>query len=270
MIRIPFLKKSEKDKQSKQRLLECILCFHKNTFSAADIVHKAESNPLFKAAFIDRSGEPVPFTEKDRAKMLSMNEAQSEVVVSKGIKFLDETQTESLQFLHPSHADKPQVMHWVFDANKKNALEGNWLNSLLTHSHFVVGYCGDKEDMFMQSSKVYQLYQKRGIKPVKTIRNEFGDTIVDISQNPGRRKLVKKMWLMASWKMWFGENFYSIVGKERLQLFPKASSIKNLESNVISVELYPDPFEAARPENRAIQKAFREWINMDQLEKDLS
>ena len=82
--------------------------------------------------------------------------------------------------------------------------------------------------------------------------------------------MVRHMWLMSCWKMWFGNNFYPVVKKERIQSFSRASSIEELDNNVISVELYADPFGAMNPDNRAKQNEFRQWINMDQLEKDLA
>jgi hypothetical protein len=266
MIKLPFFGKSKTSKSS-PRLLECVICFRKNTFLAAEVVDIAESNPAFTIAFWDDFDELIPFGENEKKKIISVSPEEND---STPINLTGEDQSNYLHFLHPSGPEKPQVMHWVFNSEKISALDSAWLNSLLTHKNFVVGYCGDKEDMLLQSTNIYQFYKNRGIKPLKTFRNEFGDLQVDVSQNPGKRKLVRGMWLMSCWRMWFGKNFYSVVPKERLSSFPSAHAIQQLENDVVLIELYEDPFKADDRRNRSVQKAFQEWVEMDRLERELA
>lgn len=99
------------------------------------------------------------------------------------------------------------------------------------------------------------------------IQTSSGQTVIDISGNPGRTTFLPGMCLQAAARMWFGGKVFDYIPRNRLLGFPEANRIEELPSGMVFVELFEDPFAAALPENRAKQKAFRDWIWLDELEE---
>lgn len=72
---------------------------------------------------------------------------------------------------------------------------------------------------------------------------------------------------MVAWKMWFGEQFFKLVSKERILSFPHASEIKELPNGQVYVQLYDKIDEPHTPDNIIRQWKWREWLDYDGLEK---
>jgi hypothetical protein len=92
--------------------------------------------------------------------------------------------------------------------------------------------------------------------------------IIDISVNPGHQKETYHMRLMAAPEMWFGPSAWQYFDKDRVKSFPFALDISEIIPDVVHVKLFdyatPD-YEA--PEILKLQKHFREWTKMDEVEK---
>ena len=93
---------------------------------------------------------------------------------------------------------------------------------------------------------------------------------IDIFYNPGHHKLTYKMFLMASPEMWFGNQSMIYFEKERLLSFPKALKTEELTNGVIHINLF-DPRTADYESETilSIQKEFRQWVRMDEIELKL-
>lgn len=98
----------------------------------------------------------------------------------------------------------------------------------------------------------------------------WGGKEYDIKFNPGRSILIPYTWLMVGWKMWFGENFFRIVPKEKILSFPHAVEIKELESGIVYVQLFEDINMPYAPESIFRQWKWREWLDYDSLESQYS
>lgn len=72
---------------------------------------------------------------------------------------------------------------------------------------------------------------------------------------------------MVTWKMWFGEQFFKLVPKEKILSFPYATEIKELSNGNVYVQLYDKVEEPYTPDNIFRQWKWREWLDYDGLEE---
>jgi len=99
------------------------------------------------------------------------------------------------------------------------------------------------------------------------VEYETGIKVYDVTYNPGRKELIGYTWIMPAWKMWFGKGFYHLVPKERILAFPGAVEIKELENDIVYVQLFEKIEESHTKENMDKQWAWRDWLNFDELVK---
>lgn len=179
---------------------------------------------------------------------------------------------DRLLITEPAHRHTNQTIILNFSKEKYDEVF-NLIKPYIYSNKFVVGYCYEIEDHYFQSASNATAYRVKNIEPPteNAYIGEFGDEDIcyDISNNPGRTTLVGHMWLTSSWSMWFGKEFYNYVSKDYLKNFTLAFEIKEMENDVLNIKLYADPMKAAIPENRRIQKLFRDYVKMDELIKNL-
>jgi len=94
-----------------------------------------------------------------------------------------------------------------------------------------------------------------------------GQKKFDISGNPGRENWISSTGLLACWKMWFGEEFYNLVPKERLLNFKGAFKIEELPNDVVFVQLFEKVEDSPTKQAQEIQWFWRKWLNFDELIK---
>jgi hypothetical protein len=159
-----------------------------------------------------------------------------------------------------------QSLHWYL--RDYQLPPAKTLNCLLADPSFVAGFAVDDLDMSIQSEESAGNYGVYGLKyNGPTYWSEFWqEWLIDISGNPGRAVLCRGTWLMAAWKMWFGPHFFQWMPKEQLLAFPYGR-VSELPSGVVEIQLYKAAGEAGRSESRSVQQTFRNWVNMDELEK---
>lgn len=95
--------------------------------------------------------------------------------------------------------------------------------------------------------------------------------VIDIAKNPGHWVETYSTVLMAAPEIWFGPSSWEYFDKDKLLKYKKAIKIKELDVNVIYVNLF-DP-EVPNYEQRKIlkkQKRFRKWVQMDKIEEKLN
>jgi len=95
--------------------------------------------------------------------------------------------------------------------------------------------------------------------------------VIDISKNPGHEIQTYEMCLMAAPEMWFGPGSWKYFDKKLVSTFPNGIEVNEILPDVVYVKLFdwttPD-YET--PEILALQKKFRKWVKMDEVEANLN
>ncbi|MDF1674364.1 MAG: hypothetical protein P1U44_01515 [Vicingaceae bacterium] len=248
------------------KYLSLILCFKKESFNGIHVYGFVKDKLPFDPKEIYVSG--ITYGNKKFSQTI-LNKINTEDVFSVNLYGVKEQGwKESLTITEVAHRNYGQVIYLTCLADKDLT---EIIKSYVSHPSFIVGYLFDTEDEYFQSANNPTPYNVKGVSVPqdKIYIDEYGEEAIDISRNPGRRKLVSEMWLMSCWRMWFGKHFYKHVPKERLLSFTPAKKVEELENEVTHIQLYENPFEAAKTKNREIQQAFRDWINMNELEEKL-
>jgi len=180
-------------------------------------------------------------------------------------RIYDSHKVQHMDFLYPVHRSGPFVIDFVVRSENIGGLEA-LINYLTGLDGFYAGYAYNREDHFLQNTDNPGFFRSRGIEvpPDKLIKNRYNDLRIDISKNPGRAILINKMWLMSAWQMWFGKQTWNLLDSQKVLSFPSALTLDQYP-NYIYIKLYENHFEANFDENREIQKAFRDWVNMEQI-----
>lgn len=133
---------------------------------------------------------------------------------------------------------------------------------------FVCAYSFWQFDEFIQNEVYLRNYELKGI-PVnkKKIYTKDGDKCITIEGNPGRLRQVRNMVLRSCWRMWFSNNYFELIDKEKVEKFNYCNKNILIKNNVRFIELYPNPFESDNPENRIIQKEFNNLVGIEELHK---
>jgi signal recognition particle subunit SEC65 len=148
----------------------------------------------------------------------------------------------------------------------------NEIEQIITRIGFSCAYVYDAEYKRQQSEKVETRNWVSGILPslfewLRLKKESFTKKIADISGYPGRDHMISSTELMACWKMWFGEEFYSLVPKERLLSFKGAFKIEQLANDIIFVQLFENVEDSPTKKAQQVQREWRKWLNFDDLIK---
>ncbi len=139
----------------------------------------------------------------------------------------------------------------------------SFVNYYMNFHGFIAASLYENNYVLWQSERVPGHYKYKG--GLKIFRNQYGEKEVDLSDRPGRRAHHPKFTYCGASQMWFGEAFYNIIPKEKICSFDKALAINQLENNVLHVHLYETIFDGDRPDNQAVQRAFREHLEIDKI-----
>jgi hypothetical protein len=199
-------------------------------------------------------------------KLKSLNKNEIEDFFLEGISIKDELGFERISVYAPIPYIIPGV-HYVRWIGDKTIMESRTFLQLLSFPGFVVGYALSEEDDFLQNQEDPALYESRKnlLLKVKLKNDEFGRKVVDISNNPGRKRIVRNMILRSCWRMWFGDAYFELIPKDKLVSFKDARISRQLNSNIYFVELYDNPFEAGLAKNRLLQRNFFEHIDIESV-----
>lgn len=128
-------------------------------------------------------------------------------------------------------------------------------------------YAVSSEDNFWQNNEDIDRYKLKN-KPLDGIkvipRPKFKNKMmVDITQFPGHSHIYNEMWFGSCWLMWYGEEYYQYIDKEKLFLYTECSEKEILTNGGVLINLYDDPFKYDEEANRKRQWAFREQVGLD-------
>ena len=174
----------------------------------------------------------------------------------------------SLSIRNPGLGGTLQVFHWVVDEQIFHNIK---FDTFLTHPNFICGYAFDYEFVMWQSEESIHNYKyfERDYSNLETKYDKtLMEKLIDVSKNPGRDVLLPGLYLMASWKMWFGNNFYKFVPKEKLLNFEFANLIESNESYTF-INLYEDLSKSESEQNLVLLQKFRDWCEFDVIEQNL-
>jgi hypothetical protein len=135
----------------------------------------------------------------------------------------------------------------------------------MKNNAFYAAYLFWEIDEFYQNSDRTEDYINKGLKydKARMFQTEWGFEGLSIEGNPGRHRQICNMFLRSCFRMWFGENCFELVSKEKLESFQGARVNKLVLKNIRFVELYENPHESYTTHNRSIQKKFNEWIDIE-------
>lgn len=131
----------------------------------------------------------------------------------------------------------------------------------------MLAYKCSREDIFwqdMEDISIYEFYGK-STKGLRTIKSPLGlnEMVIDIEQNPGHSHNVFRVWFGAWHKMWFGEDYYQFVPREKLEKYKNCYENKYLGNNVIRITLFEDIWDFENKKNRKRQLKFRKFMEID-------
>jgi hypothetical protein len=153
--------------------------------------------------------------------------------------------------------------------------EGVSFNSLLSAAkdlNFSTILNYDQIKSKWQSEIIVLNYQtfKRPYEHLPLISNERGG-IIDISKNPGHYMETYSIALMAAPEMWFGPTSWLYFDKSCILSYKDALEIREVEKDIVYVKLFdPEAPDYEDPRILLLQKKFREWAGMDEIEEYLN
>lgn len=148
-------------------------------------------------------------------------------------------------------------------------LDENFLKNFIAIEGFILGFCCENEDMFIQSVEDVDYYiQMSNDTNIKINKDRFGNDVVDTSEHWGRLIRACGLEFMAAPLMWFGENFQEIISKEKLLKFPYIEVLDDRNILVLQMKLFDLYKSPALPENRSKQKEFWRFFDLERLIKE--
>lgn len=206
--------------------------------------------------------------------------------IDKGIKLLEKISTEEFEFrgiyAHSGNSFssedsiyfggvipfiQPGTYRVIWRGDCKN-LDLSIFDELITDPEFVCMYAYWQFDNKLQNEhqlEWFYLQDKIDFPKNKIIvdPNHSDRKILNIDGNPGRDRQVQNMILRSCWRMWFSEKYFQVIPKIKIETFNGARQNLILENGLHFIELYANPYDAAKKESREIQKKFNEWIDIE-------
>jgi hypothetical protein len=147
------------------------------------------------------------------------------------------------------------------------------VEQIIKERNYVSAYLYDAQYVEVQSTyyinnlkhKKIPDYLYETIKDTPTQPDTLGDIKYDIRYNPGRQDLISYTWLIAAWKMWFGQSFFELVPKEKILGFKDAYDIKELPNGDVFVQLFEKLEDSYKIKNMRLQQLWRDSMGYHDL-----
>jgi hypothetical protein len=203
--------------------------------------------------------------EKALKKIQGMNERKFFHSVQ---YFYDSTDQERLIVAKVFPYIQPGVLRVMWEGEISN-FKSESFSDLFKHKGFYSAYLYWQIDDYYQNTDRVKSFEwkKLPYDKSKVFKTEWGYKGLPIDGNPGRYRQVCNMFLRSCYRMWFGPNSYELVSKEKLETFEGGTVNKLVFDDIRFIELYEDPHSSYTKENRAIQKKFNEWIDIEGIYK---
>lgn len=204
---------------------------------------------------------------------------------NKLIEYLEQNKLDSFRLYseYPNfmasknHLSFTQSNIYEFGIDHKNCMDFEGLLHFAKKKGFTMMLCFDFDKALWQNERLIDNYKSFN-REFEHLPKIWDDTLspilgelIDISKNPGHWTETQDIVLMAAPEMWFGPGSWKFFDKERVMSFPKAMEIKEILLDVVYVNL----FDADEPDYESkeildLQREFREWTRMDEIEQALS
>lgn len=121
----------------------------------------------------------------------------------------------------------------------------------------------NNEDEYDQSVQHLDYYIRKGYDPnkLKLSKDMFGKTVVDISNNFGRRENFLNISFSVSPLMWFGKEFIRLIGRDKFTEIQKEFNFKEWENGILELKLYDGYYKSNDEVFRKIQEKI--WHCLD-------
>jgi hypothetical protein len=246
------------------------LSFRKNAIAGEFCLNLFENYVKFLPSRFTKKHRTRPWDEKRHKREIRQMSLDESVIVS---------DNENNIFLTTdTGSNNPHRSIRIVQDQKWFNLTDLKIYEAINHNGFVSGYLFNEDYENVQSSVFSSNLEGRNYSKemLDTIKNTpsreqmWGGKEYDTKFNPGRSVLISYTWLMVGWKMWFGEDFFKIVPKEKILSFPYAIECAELSGGNVYIQLFDKLEEPYNPDAIFRQWKWREWMQYDDLEKDFS
>lgn len=124
-----------------------------------------------------------------------------------------------------------------------------------------------ENDYFWQQNvdpEQYKLHN-RSLEGIEVIQISKHFWSIDRASMPGSSNYFNEIWFGSTWMMWYGQEYFKYIPKDRFMSFPKAFEIKELNEKAIRIQLFESWKDYENTDSRQIQQAFREFLGIDQI-----
>ncbi|TYP73195.1 hypothetical protein [Paenibacillus methanolicus] len=134
----------------------------------------------------------------------------------------------------------------------------------------IVGHAVSREDQKWQNETDIQEY-KDANKPLDHVTykpHSFDPDkiMIDTESFPGHHHFVKRgLWFGAAWRMWFGNEYFSYIPKDKILAFSDGYQTQELHNGSISITLHEDVWDYETAVHRERQWEFRRRVGMDEV-----
>lgn len=217
-------------------------------------------NPCYMSIYYGFNGmvEEVKF-DKDLIFSKVNEELQAIKIIN---KIYDENSADCFVFnLRIDQTYKTVCLTWT-NSDMDFLMEGV-LDNFLRFKNFKFCDCSDLRDPSRQSQSNIDLFKMYYPNvSFKTKKGEFGDKIVDTSDHWGKLIAELGVIFIAAPMMWFGEGYFDIISRKELTSFKYSSKYKDFD-HIVFINLFDLYDNPEKPENRAKQKEFWKYFNLE-------
>lgn len=99
-------------------------------------------------------------------------------------------------------------------------------------------------------------------------KQKNGDVVVDCNQFPGYDLFYQGLCFTSCWEMYYSHYYHQIIPKPIFLDTQQVEKVKELDNEVIYIQLYRDPFNWQKTNNQLFQSYFRDQLGFDHLAWD--
>jgi hypothetical protein len=154
-------------------------------------------------------------------------------------------------------------------SGKKTPLSDTELSFFLGMKALKIAFECDTEYHFRQTTdnpSAYLLENLDHSRLPKYYHTLMRMEMIDVSGNPGREILLPGIKFVPAYKIWFGAEATTLLGKEKIMNFPDAVSVKMYNHHVIEMQLFDQLEQSDSAESRHRQWSVQKYFELDKLE----
>lgn len=122
---------------------------------------------------------------------------------------------------------------------------------------------------FYQSTELIAAFQTKNLN-YDNLPKYFNEKtmleMIDVSKNPGREYNLNELKFVPGYKIWYGKESQELFGREKILNYKNAVHIKELENDVIEMQLMDDISKCDNKKNMKKQKDLIKYLQIDKLE----